>query len=39
MVDGRKIIEMWDAKIEESIQDNGKTLKLFIDKWKESQKC
>ncbi len=27
---GRRLIEKWDVEIEESIQDNGRTLKLFL---------
>ena len=27
---GRRIVEEWDVEIEESIQDGGKTLKLFL---------
>lgn len=30
--DGMRIIAYWDVEIEESIQDNGRTIKLFVKK-------
>lgn len=29
------VIEFWDIEIQESIQDEGRTLKLFVNKKKE----
>jgi len=28
--DGQKFCELWNVVIKESIQDNGKTLKIFV---------
>ena len=29
---GKKLVEKWDVEIEESVQDDGKTLKIFLRK-------
>ena len=35
--EGNRICEYWDIKIEESIQDEGRTLKLFLKKGEEHE--
>ena len=38
IMDGARKFVKWDCKIEESIQDNGRTLKLFISKGEKTAK-
>ena len=32
VMDGRRLLEFFDIEIEESIQDEGRTIKLFLKK-------